>query len=129
MALVSFKALTSITAGQPVTVGSGGSIYPSSATTLTNAKCVGIALDSAGPSELVRVDKDRIQYIFSGQTTGSIPFLSITSGVIKPTYVSLQTEVNASAYSSVYIVALGRAVSSSGINLEIEQPIFVNTPI
>jgi hypothetical protein len=41
MALVSFRALTSITAGQPVTVGSSGTIYPSSAATLSNAKCIG----------------------------------------------------------------------------------------
>ena len=68
MALVSFRALTSITAGQPVTVGSSGTIYPSSAATLSNAKCIGVALDSASAQGLVRVDKDSIQYIFSGQT-------------------------------------------------------------
>jgi len=129
MALVSFRALTSITAGQPVTVGSSGTIYPSSAATLSNAKCIGVALDSASAQGLVRVDKDRIQYIFSGQTAGNIPYLSITSGTIQPSYTAFQTELNASALSSAYLVPLGRAISSSGINIEIGRPVFVTAPL
>ena len=129
MALVSFRALTSIIAGQPVTLTSGGAIYPSSAANLTNAKCVGIALDSAGATGLVRVDKDRIQYIFTGQTTGNLAYLGLASGTIKSSYSALQTEVNASAYTSVYLVSLGRAVSTSGLNIEIKPPVLIGTPI
>jgi hypothetical protein len=129
MALVSFRALTAITAGQPVTVGSSGTIFPSSAANLNNAKCIGIALDSASEQGLVRVDKDSIQYIFSGQTTGNIPYLSIISGTIQASYTDFQTELNSSALSSAYLVPLGRAVSSSGINIEIGRPVFVTTPL
>jgi hypothetical protein len=129
MAIVSFRAATAITAGQPVTVGSGGTIYPSSAANAVNARCVGIALDTVPVGGLARVDKDKIQYIFTGQTAGSVPYLSITSGTIQPTYTAFQTEVNASALSTVHCVTLGRAVSSSGINIEISRPSLVYTPV
>jgi len=76
MAIVSFRAATAISAGQPVTVASGGTIYPSSAANAVNARSVGIALDTATTGGLVRVDKDKIQHIFTGQIAGSIPYLS-----------------------------------------------------
>lgn len=129
MAIVSFRAATAISAGQPVTVASGGTIYPSSAADAVNARSVGIALDTATVGGLVRVDKDKIQHIFTGQIAGSIPYLSLVSGGIQPTYSAFQSEANASALSIVYAAPLGRAVSSSGINIELSQPVMVYTPI
>lgn len=129
MALVSFRAFTNINAGQLVTLGPSGTIFPSSAANLNNSKCVGVALDSGAATDLIRVDQDSIQYIFSGQTAGNIPYLSITSGTIQPSYAAFQTEVNASALTSAYLVPLGRAISSSGINIEIGRPVFVSVPV
>jgi hypothetical protein len=129
MAIVSFRAATAITAGQPVTVGSGGTIYPSSATNLTNAKCVGLAIDTGDSGGLIRVNKDYLFNSLSGLTAGVNCYLALASGVINPSYSALDAEVSASVFvDSFYIVTLGRAVSASGLNVEIATPISTSLP-
>ncbi len=124
MALVSCRALTSITAGQPVTVGSSGTIYPSSATNLTNAKCVGIAIDTGEPGGLIRVNKDYLFNNLSGLTAGVNCYLALASGVINSSYSALDAEVSASVFvDSFYVVTLGRAISASGLNIEVAMPV------
>jgi len=124
MAIVSFRAATAITAGQPVTVGSGGTIYPSSATNLTNAKCVGLAIDTGDSGRLIRVNKDYLFNNLSGLTPGNINYLGLTSGVINPSYATLIAEVQNSSFASNFcLVSLGTAVSASGLNIEIARPV------
>lgn len=129
MAIVSFRAATAITAGQPVTLESGGTVYPSSASNLTNAKCVGIAIDAGAAGDLIRVNKDYIFNNLSGLTAGVSCYLALASGGINPSYSALDAEVSASVFvDSFYIVTLGTAVSASALNVEIARPISTSLP-
>lgn len=124
MAITSFKAGELISAGQAVYVASTGLIYKASALTQDQASVVGIAIDSAAAGDLVRVNSDAIYTEYSGLTPGNLQYLSATmSGQVVP------YDVWASGYnltvSGCYLEVIGRAVSSSGLAVELGKPQFV----
>ena len=124
--LVSFRAGQAITAGDVVTVNASGLLYKASAVAESTARVVGLAINGGGVNELITVNKDSYFASLSGLTPGSSAYLSLTSGVLSPSYADWINEVQSTAATSVYITNLGRSITSSGLSVEISKPVFLN---
>ena len=124
--LVTFKAGQDIAVGDVVTVSTSGLLYKASATDDRTARVVGLAITSGTTNNLIFVNKDSYFASLSGLTPGSSVYLSITSGVLNPSYADWIYEVQATTLSGVYVTTLGRAITSSGVSIEISKPIFFN---
>lgn len=126
MALVSFRAQTSITAGEVVRVSASGFLTKASAVALDSAICAGVAINSAAPLDLVLVNKDSLYTQFSGLTPGNRIYLSLTSGQVYPDYATFYAAASGTTVSGAFLTEVGTAVSTSGVHIEITQPIFIN---
>lgn len=126
--LVSFRAGQAIAAGDVVTINASGLLYKASALSPSTARVVGLAITAGDVNDLVTVSKNSYFAAVSGLTPGSSVYLSITSGVLNPSFASWFTQVQAASLSGAYITNLGRAVTTSGLSIEISKPLFVNVP-
>lgn len=124
--LVSFRAGQAITAGDVVTISTSGLLYKASATSERTARVVGLAITAGEANDLVTVNKDSYFASLSGLTPGSSVYLSITSGVLSPSYAAWISGVQTTSLSGVYVTNLGRAITSSGVSIEISRPVFLN---
>lgn len=126
MALVSFRAQTFITAGEVVRVSASGFLTKASAVASDSAICAGVAINSAAPLDLVLVNKDSLYTQFSGLTPGNRIYLSLTSGQFYPDYATFYAAASGATVSGAFLTEVGTAVSTSGVHIEITQPIFIN---
>lgn len=125
MALTSFIAGEAISAGNAVYVNNSGFLYKAIATNPQQAAVVGVSLDTATQSNLVRVASDCLYTSLSSLTPGSLQYLSIaTSGNII-NYSTWETELNVSTLSGAFLTSVGRALTTTTIDVEIQQPIYV----
>ena len=124
--LVSFRAGQAIAAGDVVTINASGLLYKASAIAERTARVVGLAITAGDTNDLITVNKDSYFASSSGLTPGSSVYLSITSGVLSPSYSDWISEVQSTIATSVYITNLGRSITSSGLSVEISKPVFLN---
>lgn len=129
MATVTIPAGVAVTAGQAIVVLSDGLAYPASAAHLSTAKVAGVANTgaSAGGPVLIETDGYFSNYP-SSLTPGDLLFLSTTSGTIS-NYIDFLTAASSYSSTSVCLTRIGRAVTTSGISVEIENPCVLNNPI
>lgn len=128
MAVAGFAAGQYITAGQACYVGSDGLLYLANAAKPATASTVGIAIDTGHPGTLIRVNVDAISNDYSNLIPGTAHYLSIsTSGQIVP-YSGWLNEFNTAA-KSAYLQFVGRAISSSGVEVELNPPLYVQYPL
>lgn len=125
--LVSFRAGQGIAAGDAVTVNPSGLLYKASSVSERTARVVGLALNSGNAQDLVTVNKDSYFAGSSGLTPGERVYLSVTSGLINPSYATWLSGVKNLGLLSAYMTNLGQAVTTSGFAIEINKPFFVNT--
>ena len=125
--LVSFRAGQAIAAGDVVTINSSGLLFKASSTSEQTARVVGLALNSGVAQDLVLVNKDNYFTNSSGLTPGEFVYLSVTSGLINPSYATWLSGVKNLGLLSAYMTNLGQAVTTSGFAIEINKPFFVNT--
>lgn len=129
MAIVTIPAGEDISVGDAVSVLPNGLAYPASAATLATAKVVGIALTSCDAGFSVQLETDSLFNSYpSTLTPGDTLFLSVTSGSVA-NYSDFYTAASSYPSSSVYLVQIGRAISPSGVSIEIENPKLINNPI
>ncbi len=127
MAITSFRAGEAISAGEAVYVSSTGLIFKASSFTQDQASVVGIAIDSGISGDLIRVNTDAIYNAYSGLTPGDLQYLSvITSGQVV-NYATWQAQL-ATTSINPYQEFLGRAVSSSGVAVELGKPQYIINP-
>jgi len=127
MALTSFKAGESISAGQAVYVSSTGLIYKASSFTRDQASVIGVAIDSGVAGDLIRVNPDGVYSEYSGLTPGELQYLSVTTSGQLVNYTTWATEL-ATVSLDVYQEVIGRAITSSGVEVELSKPFYtVNT--
>lgn len=125
MAITSFIAGEAISAGNAVYVNPSGFLYKAIATNQTQASVIGVSLDTATQSNLVRVTSDCIYSSLSSLTPGNPQYLSVaTSGNIV-SYATWQTELNATTLSGAFLTNLGRALSTTSIDVEVQKPVYV----
>jgi hypothetical protein len=124
MAIASFRAGETISAGNAVYVGASGLLYKANATNTVQASVAGLALDGGTSSSLIRVDTDSVYTQASGLTPGELRYLSITTSGAVVNYATWATEFAARA-ADAYLVRVGRAVTTSGLAIEIDTPTLV----
>lgn len=127
MAITSFRAGESISAGEVVYVSSAGLIYKASALTQDQASAVGIAIDSAAAGSLVRVNSDAIYNEYSGLTPGELQYLSITTSGQVVDYATWEAQL-ATVSINPYQELIGRAITTSGVAVETGKPRYVVNP-
>ena len=121
MAIASFRAGETISAGDAVYILPTGQIRKAIATNLTQASVGGIAIDSAAEGQLVRVNIDAVYNEYSDLTIGNLQYLStrVSGQVLEyDAFVSGASLGAGDAYTTV----IGRAVTTSGIAVEISPP-------
>lgn len=125
VAIASFTAGGSIAAGDAVSLDSAGFAHKATALSSRQATVVGLALSSGSAGSLVRVNADHVYTSLSGLTPGQDQYVGVASGSIV-NYPAWISGVLAGGYSYGYLTRVGRAVSSSGIEIEVRPPIFVS---
>lgn len=129
MATTSFRAGESISAGQAVYVTASGFLYKASAGNYTQASVAGVAIDNGTSGSLVRVQSDAIYSDFSGLTPGDYRYLSILTSGQLVSYSGWAVELNSTSLSGAYLTNLGRSISTTSVEVEIQPPIFVSNPV
>lgn len=125
MAITSFIAGEAISAGNAVYVNTSGFIYKAIATNKEQAAVIGLAIDTATSANLVRVVSDTVYTTASAFTPGNFQYLSIaSSGTLVP-YSTWETELNAAPASGAFLTNVGRALTTTNIEVEIQKPIHV----
>ena len=125
MALTSFQTDEAISAGNLVFLTSTGLIKKAIATVKEQASVIGVALDSGTTGNLIRVNTDAIYSSFSALTPGNVQYLSIASSGSLVDYPSWQTQLNALSASGAFLTQVGRAISTTSVEIEISKPIYV----
>lgn len=125
MALTSFQAGEAISAGNLVFLTSTGFIKKAIATVKEQASTIGVALDSGIAGDLIRVNTDTVYANFSALTPGNLQYLSIVSSGSLVDYSNWQTQFNALAASGAFLTQLGRAITTTSVEIEINKPIYI----
>jgi len=125
MAINSFIAGEAISAGNAVYVTSSGYLYRAIATNETQASVVGLSLDTVVVSGLARVVSDFIYPNSSSLTPGDFQYLSVATSGNVVSYLTWQTELNATTLSGAFLTNVGRALSTTSLEVEVQKPIYI----
>lgn len=127
MAITSFKAGEAISAGQAVYVSSAGLIFKASSLTQDQASVVGIAIDGGTVGDLLRINSDGVYNGYSSLTPGELQYLSVTTSGQVVDYVTWEAQL-ATIAGDAYQELVGRAITSSGVSVEIKKPTYLVNP-
>jgi hypothetical protein len=128
MAITSFIAGEAISAGNVVYISNSGFLYKANAAYQNQSSVVGIAIDSGVSGVLIRVNSDVVYSSASGLTPGEYRYVSLLTSGDNVSYTVFETQLSGTLYSGAYLTAVGKAVSTSGIGVEIAKPLFINNP-
>ena len=108
-----------------VFVNPAGLAFKASALTQDQATTVGVALTAGAAGTQVKVETDAYVTTFSGLTPGEMQYVAIASGQIAnyPTWIN---SVVSGGYTGAFLTSVGRALTSSGIELERGLPTFIS---
>jgi predicted transcriptional regulator len=129
MAINSFIAGESISTGNAVYLSASGYLYKSIATDPAQASVVGVAADSGSFGSLIRVNSDAVFPTVSGLTPGEYRYVSIVTSGQMVSYTTWAADLSASTYSGAYLTIVGRATSSTTLEVEPSKPFFIRNPI
>lgn len=128
MAIVSFKAGGDISAGDAVFVSSTGLLHKAIATEFKNSFVVGIAINGGSAGNLIRVNADSVYDSSFTFVPGVTQYLSLTTSGAYADYESINSELGLTSYSGIYLSQVGKAVTTSKLEVETSVPIFlINT--
>lgn len=125
MAITSFQAGEAISAGNAVVVSNSGVLLKGIATTQTQASLAGIALDAASIGGLVRVCNDSVYTGSSSFLPGVVQYLSPTTSGVLIDYPAWASQLASLTVSGAFLTRVGRAISNTSIEVEIERPIYI----
>ena len=128
MAITSFTAGEAISAGNAVFVSSSGFLYKSTAVYLDQASVVGLSIDSGSAGALIRVNSDDIYTSASGLTPGEYRYVSILTSGQTVSYAGWASDLALTSYDGAYLTIVGRAITSSGVEVETSKPLFIANP-
>lgn len=127
MAIASFRAGETISAGDAIYVGSNGLVYKASGLNVTQASVGGLAIDSGSSGALIRVNVDSLYESLSGLTPGEYQYLSITTSGALVDYATWNTQL-AAISADGYLTNVGRATNTTSVAVEIQPPVLVVNP-
>lgn len=125
MAIAAFQAGEPLSARDAVYLSSGGFLFKASGLLQDEASAIGVALDSGGTSDLIRVSADSIVEGFSGLTPGETFYLSIDTPGSVVDYATWESELAGLAGPGAFLAVVGRCLSATALEVEIERPIYV----
>lgn len=125
MAITSFKAGEAISAGNAVVVSNSGVLLKGIATSQAQASVVGIALDTSSTGGLIRVCSDSIYTGSSSFLPGVVQYLSPTTSGVLIDYPTWASQLTSLTTSGAFLTRIGRAISNTNLEVEIEKPIYV----
>jgi len=128
MAIVSFRAGESISAGDAVFVSASGFAYKAIATSFENASVAGVAIDGGSSSSLIRVNADSLYESSSTFVPGETQYLSLLTSGDYSTYAVLSSGLALTSYDGVYLSQVGKAVTTSKLEVETSVPVFITNP-
>ena len=128
MAIVSFRAGESISAGDAVFVSASGFVYKAIATSFENASVAGVAIDNGSSSSLIRVNADSLYESSSTFVPGETQYLSLLTSGDYSTYAVLSSGLALTSYPGVYLSQVGKAVTTSKLEVETSVPVFLTNP-
>ena len=128
MAIASFSAGEFITSGQAVYVNNTGKLFLASSADKTTSSVVGVAIDTGAVNTLIRVNLDSIYYGYTDLIPGDKQYLSITNSGQIVSYSGWRQELTTYA-DNAYLQYIGRAISTSGIEIELTPPLFISYPL
>jgi len=126
MALISFIAGENVTAGNVVYVNPSGVVFKASAIYSSQASLVGVALDSVSTGDLVRVNNDSLYSNFSNLIPGETRYLSVLTSGSLTSYSGFVNEIENTALAGAYLTTVGRVVTTSGVEIETDKPVFID---
>jgi len=128
MAINSFKAGESISAGDAVALNSSGLLFKANALELDTASVVGVALDAGSAGALIRVNADAIYSGGSGYNPGEYRYLSLLASGVNVDYSAWASGLALTAYEGAYLSIVGRAITSTKLEVETSRPLSVTNP-
>lgn len=128
MAIASFRAGETISAGDAVFVSSNGLTYKAAADTKAKASVAGIAIDGGSFGNLIRVNLNSIYTSSSTYTPPEDLYLSVLTSGTYADYSTVEAELASSVYAGVFLTHIGTAVTTNKINVEISVPRFIVNP-
>lgn len=126
MATTCFKAGEAISIGDAVFLSTAGFIFKASSLVKTQASVIGLALDSGTFGDLIRVNTDSVYTYASGLVPGEFRYLGLLASGTTTTYSTWFNDLSLTTYSGAYLTQIGRAVSTSGLSIELSKPTFIN---
>lgn len=127
MAIATFFAASTVTAGDAVYVSGSGFLYPAISSQLSQSAVIGVALDSALVGAMARVDTDGVYTAYDSLTPGVSFYLSATTSGSIVDYTTWRNQFNTTSLSGAYLTHVGTSVSSSGLSIETSRPLFVSS--
>lgn len=125
MAIVSFIASSSISAGDAVYLTASGFVQKAIATNQQQASVAGVAVDTVSSGSLVRVNPDSVYTAFTSLTPGELRYLSIATSGALVDYATWQTQLNALSASGAFLTTVGRSLTSTNMDVEISKPLYI----
>lgn len=126
MAIASFRAGQTISTGDVVYVGASGLLYEASAAYRDQASVVGLAIEGGSAGSLIRVNTDAVYSNASGLVPGEIRYVSLLTSGQHVNYSGFINELTLTTLDGAYLEVVGRAVTTSGIEVEAGKPFFLN---
>lgn len=125
MPITIFLTQEAISANDAVTITASGYVALAIASDPERSKVAGIAVDSGAEGSLIRVNTDAVAPTFTGLTPGESQFLSPSTSGSVVDYASWESDFNTMDVSGLFLTNVGKAVSTSNLEIEIERPIYV----
>ena len=128
MAIASFKAGESISAGDAVFVSSAGLVFKALADTKDKASVAGLAVNGGSVGDLIRVNLDSIYTSSNSYTPAEPLYLSLLSSGTYTDYETVASGLAVTSYLGVYLTQVGTAVTTNKISVEVSLPTFILNP-
>jgi len=125
MAITSFPAGESLSTGDVVHLSSSGFLHKGNGLVLEQASVIGISLDTSSASSLTRVITDSIYSAYTSLTPGETRYLALSASGSLVTYATWQSQFDTLPISGAYLTSVGRAVSTTALDVEVGKPTYV----
>ncbi len=128
MGISSFRAGEAISAGDAIYLASNGLAFKGLSTVENRSRLAGVALDAGPSGSLIRTDTDGVYDTSKTFTPGVNQFLSHTTAGDYETFDVVVSGIAELSAPGVYLTKVGRALSTSVIDVELSQPVFLSNP-
>ena len=125
MAIASFRAGETISAGDALFVSSTGLVFKALADTQDHASVVGLAVNGGSAGDLIRVNTDAIYTSSNTYVPLERLYLSLSASGALTDYDSIASGLALTTYPGAFVTEVGSAVTANKINVEVTVPRYI----